>query len=98
MKAKTLFTAAVLAFVAVSVVYLIVKEIRRAEAPEAAREAVSDPAPVETGGKEFETAGAETSAAPATPPASSDGALDEGTAPPAADRTVVITYYYTSKR
>jgi hypothetical protein len=109
MRPKTILTVVILAFVAVSVGYLIVKEVRRAEAPEVAREGVSDPAPVETGGKEFEIARTETAAplvappetetaAPATPPVSSDVASDEGPTRPAADRKIVVTYYYTTWR
>ncbi|HUV86497.1 MAG TPA: hypothetical protein VMX79_05235 [bacterium] len=98
MKPKTILTVVILAFVAVAVGYLVVKEVRQAKAPEVAREGVSDPAPVATGEQELETGGTETAAAPATAVASGGVASDEGTTPPASNHKVVVTYYYTSKR
>jgi len=50
-------TVVILAFVAVAVGYLVVKEVRRAKAPEVAREGVSEPAPVATAEQELETGG-----------------------------------------
>jgi hypothetical protein len=71
-KAKTILTAVILAFVAVSVVYLIIKETRPAEEADG------------VGERRPELAGAETAASPTLP---------------AADRAVVVTYYYnTAKR
>lgn len=98
MKPKTILTVVILAFVAVAVAYLVVKEVRQAKVPEVAREGVSEPAPVATGEQELKTGGTETAAAPATPAASGDVASDEGTMPSAPGRKVVVTYYYTSKR
>ena len=98
MKPKTILTVVVLAFVAVSVAYLIVKEVRQAKASEVAVERVSEPAPVATGEQELETGGTETASPPATAAASGDVASDEGTTPAAPDRKVVVTYYYTSRR
>jgi Flp pilus assembly protein CpaB len=98
MKPKTILTVVILAFVAVAVGYLVVKEVRAARAPEVAREGVSEPAPVATGEQELETGDNETAAAPATVAAPGDEASDEGTTPAAPDRKVVVTYYYTSKR
>ena len=65
MKPKTILTVVILAFVAVSVGYLIVKEVRQAKALEVAREGVSEPAPGATGGQVFETAGTEAAEPPA---------------------------------
>jgi hypothetical protein len=98
MKPKTILTAVILAFVAVAVAYLVVKEVRQAKAPEVAREGVSEPAPVATAEQESETGGMETAAAPAKAAAFGDVASDEGNTPSAPDRKVVVTYYYTSKR
>lgn len=98
MKPKTILTVVILAFVAVAVGYLVVKEVRQAKAPEVAREGVSEPAPVATGEQELETGGTETAVAPANPAASGDVASNERTTPSVPDRKVVVTYYYTSRR
>jgi len=99
MKTKTIVTVVILAFVAVAVGYLVVKEVRQARALEVAREGVSEPAPGATGEQELETGGTEPAAPPSTAAASGDVASDEGTTPSAPDRTVVVTYYYnTAKR
>jgi hypothetical protein len=98
MKPKTILTAVILAFVAVSVAYLVVKEVRAARAPEVAAAGSSEAAPVATGEQELETGGIETASAPATAAASGDVASDEATTPPASDHKVVVTYYYTSQR
>jgi len=86
MKAKTIFTVVILAFVAVSVGYLVVKEVRRTRAPEVAAE--------ERGSGSGET---ERSIAPATGVHGGE-APEAGTTPAASDRKVIVTYYYTSKR
>lgn len=96
MKPKTILTVVILAFVAVAVGYLVVKEVRAARAPEVAA-GPSESAPVAPPERESGTGGTEMSTAPATP-AYGDEASDEGTTPAAPDRKVVVTYYYTSKR
>jgi hypothetical protein len=52
MKPKTILTVVILAFVAVAVGYLVVKEVRRARAPEAVADDVAaptaEPPPAET--------------------------------------------------
>ncbi len=96
MKAKTIFTVVILAFVAVAVGYLVVKEVRAARAPEVAAAGPSDAAPVAAGERGPGTGGPETPTA--TTPAYGDGASEEGTSPAAPERKVVVTYYYTSKR
>jgi hypothetical protein len=98
MKPKTILTVVILAFVAVAVGYLVVKEVGQAKAPEVAREGVSDPAPAATGEQELETGETETPAVPATVAAPGDDASGERTTPSVPDRKVVVTYYYTSKR
>lgn len=89
MKARTIVTVLILAFVAAAVGYLVAKEIKRARAPEVAREEVSKAPTAEAGTAVV---------APATPAASADVAPYEGNTRSASDRKVVVTYYYTSKR
>jgi hypothetical protein len=96
MKAKTIVTVAILAFVAVSVGYLVVKEISRAGAPEV-KERPSGGAAVAAAEREPRPGGIESSAAPATA-TYRDEAPNEGITPSAAGRKVVVTYYYTSQR
>lgn len=96
MKAKTIVTIAILAFVAVSVGYLVVKEVSRAGAPEVKERPSGGPA-VTAAERESGPGGNETSAAPATA-ASRGEAANEGITTSAAGRKVVVTYYYTSKR
>jgi type II secretory pathway pseudopilin PulG len=97
MKPKTIVTVVILAFVAASVGYLIVKEVRQTKELEAAREGLSAPASGATGERELETGGNETATSPATPVRGDEGS-DEGTPPSPADRQVVVTYYYRSQR
>jgi len=97
MKPKTILTVVILAFVAVAVGYLVVKEVRAARAPEVTAAGPPGAAPVATGERESGTGGTETAAATPTP-ARGDEAPDEGTTPAAPDRKVVVTYYYTSQR
>ncbi len=96
MKAKTIVTVAILAFVAVSVGYLVVKEVSAARTPEA-KVGPSVVAAVATTERESGPGEAERSAAPATA-SSGDKTSNGGDTPSAADRKVVVTYYYTSKR
>ncbi len=96
MKVKTIITAAVLAFVAVSVGYLVVKEVVAARAPEV-KVGPSAVAAVATAEREPGPGGTERSAAPATA-TSREEAPNEGITPSAPGRKVVVTYYYTSKR
>lgn len=98
MKPKTILTVLILAFVAVAVGYLVVKEVRQARAPEVAAAGPSESAPVAPAERESETGGTETAAAPATAAAPGDDASNERTTPSVPDRKVVVTYYYTSKR
>jgi hypothetical protein len=83
-KPKTILTAVILAFVAVSVVYLIVKETRPVGEAGTVREGGSDVVGTEAGEPGGETAETGTAAPPTAP---------------VADRTVIVTYYYdTGKR
>jgi hypothetical protein len=96
MKAKTVVTAAVLAFVAVSVGYLVVKEVSADRAP-GAKVGPSGGAAVATAERESGPGEAERSGPPGAA-VSGAGAPNEGVTPSAAVRKVVVTYYYTSKR
>jgi len=84
MKPKTIVTIVILAFVAVSVGYLIVKEVRAARTPDVAAEPY-EAAPAATGEGEKGVA-------------SGDEAVDEGLTTSTAGRKVVVTYYYNTSR
>jgi hypothetical protein len=99
MKPKAIVTVVVLAFVAVSVGYLVVKEVRAAREAGVTTGGPSGAAPVATAERESGTGGTETAAATPTTAAAGGEKPNEELGPSAGDRKVVVAYYYnTSQR
>jgi len=96
MKPKAIVTIVLLAFVAVSVGYLIVKEVRAARTPDIA----AGPSEAALGATAERVSGTEEGAtldAPA-PPTVGEEPSEAGNTPAAGGRKIVVTYYYNTSR